>query len=276
MPWDIPKNNNGAALVKRNTQKMKKIYLTLVAAALFASCTTSYHVTGVERTRILIDKRYDAQPDKEAAAFIAPYKHVVDSMMSPVVGTAAEYMAAYRPESELSNLLADILVWAGKDYGEKPDFAVYNMGGIRSALPKGTVTYGDVLEVAPFENKICFLTLTGEKVNELFEQIAAIGGEAVSHGVKLVITKNGKLASATLNGKPIDPKANYRVATIDFVAQGNDRMAAFKSKTNVVSPQDKSNNVMFVIMNYFKEKDKQGLSVESHKEGRIVVEGGEK
>ena len=45
-------------------------------------------------------------------------------------------MVAHRPESDLSNLLADIMVWAARDYNEKVDFGVYNMGGIRAALSR--------------------------------------------------------------------------------------------------------------------------------------------
>ena len=117
-----------------------------------------------ERTRLLVDSRYDAAPDSAMAAFMAPYAKVVDSIMSQVVGRTAMPLAAYRPESPLSNLLADILLDAGAGYGESPQLAVYNMGGIRASLPGGDVTYGNVLEVAPFENKICFLTLTGESL----------------------------------------------------------------------------------------------------------------
>ncbi len=241
------------------------------------SCSTThkaaYTVSGVEKSRILIDRRYDATPDAGAAKFIAPYKHKVDSLMSPVMGTAAESMSAHRPESKLSNLLADILMWKSKDYNEKPDFAVYNIGGMRASLVKGKVTYGDILEVAPFENKICFITLSGKKVTELFGQLAAVGGEAVSHGVNLVITRDGKLVSAQLNGKEIDPNASYRVATIDYVAQGNDKMDAFKSGTDLVSPQEQSNNVMYIIMDYFRYMDSQGKTVDSQVEGRIVING---
>lgn len=122
----------------------------------------------------LVDKRFDQNPDAQAAVFIAPYKHKVDSIMSPVVGETAHYMAAGRPESELSNLLCDILVWAGKDFEEKPVFSVYNMGGIRAALAKGKQTVGDVNDMAPFENKICFLTLTGKDVLELFLRLPCV------------------------------------------------------------------------------------------------------
>ena len=249
------------------------IYCCLASAALLpSSCSTGYEVTGFERSRILIDSTYDTAADKAVAGFMKPYKRQVDSIMSPVVGISAEYMAADRPESNLSNLLTDILVWAGRDYGERPDFAVYNIGGMRSAFAKGKVTYGDVLDVAPFENKICFVTLTGAKVKELFAQIAAAGGEGVSHGVELVITKDGRLKSARLDGKEIDPEARYRIATLDFVAQGNDNMTAFKSATDVSSPAGKDNNVRFIIMKYMQEKMKQGMSVSSKTEGRIKVE----
>ena len=235
------------------------------------ACTSHYKLASTTHTRIVVDQRYDAHPDQTAANFLAPYKQKVDSIMGPVVGTVAHDMDVTRPESDLSNLLSDILVWASKDYNEHPVFGVYNMGGIRAALSKGNVTYGDVLDVAPFENKICFLTLTGEKVLELFSQMAVRGGEGVSHGVELVISSNGKLVSALLHGKPIDPKGSYRIATIDYLAQGNDGMTAFKAGTDLVAPSEEHNNTRFIIINYFKEKSKQGVSVSARTEGRIKV-----
>lgn len=244
----------------------------VVVGMMITSCRSHYVMSGIERSRILVDSRYDALNDAQADAFMAPYKHVVDSMMSPVVGEVAKYMAAHRPESELSNLLADILMWAAERYGEKPVFGVYNMGGIRAGLAKGKVTYGDVLDVAPFENKIAFLTLSGEKVLELFQQMALSGGEAVSHGVQLVITKDHRLKSAKINGEDVDPNASYRIVSIDYVIQGNDRMEAFKAKTNVNSPQEERNNLRYIIMDYFREQMQQGQVVDREIEGRIIVE----
>ena len=235
------------------------------------SCRSHYEVKQVQRTRIVVDNRYDHQPDAAAEQLIAPYRHVVDSIMGPVVGEVAHDMAAKRPESDLSNLLPDILMWAAKDYGEQPVFAVYNCGGIRAALSKGKVTYGDVLDIAPFENKIAFTTLTGDLVMELFRQIAARGGEGVSHGVELVITKDCKLVSARLNGEPIDPQRDYRVTTIDYLVQGNDGLTAFQRGHNLNSPQDSLNNSRFIIMNYFRDKQAKGEVVDAQVEGRIKI-----
>lgn len=253
---------------------MKALCKTLTISALAlttASCTSHYALTGISRQRILIDSRYDQHPDAVAVAFIAPYKEKTDAVMSPVMGTAARDMDKRRPESEISNLLSDILLWAAKDYGEKADFAVYNIGGIRAALSKGTVTYGDINDIAPFENKIAFATLTGEKVLELFRQIARRGGEGVSHGVELVITSDGRLLSARLNGNDIDPKATYRAVTIDYIVQGNDGLEAFKDATDVNSPQDEADNSRFIIMNYFKALHAQGKAVDAQVEGRITI-----
>ena len=237
----------------------KTVYLSgLTALLALTGCASHYELASIQRTRVLVDSRYDAAPDADAAKFMEPFKHKVDSLI--------------RPESDLSNLLADIMVWGARDYNERVDFGVYNMGGIRAALPKGKITYGDVLDIAPFENKICFVTLTGEKVLELFRQMAYTGGEAVSHGVELVFTRDHKLKSARLNGKEIDPKASYRIATLDYLAQGNDKMEAFKSATSVVSPQETSNNTRFIIMNFFKEQTAKGRIVNAQKEGRIRVE----
>jgi 2',3'-cyclic-nucleotide 2'-phosphodiesterase (5'-nucleotidase family) len=243
----------------------------LLLSFMAMSCRSHYQLTDVQRGRILIDNRYDSQVNPKATTFLAPYRAKVDSIMSPVVGTIAKYMAAQKPESEISNLLADILIWGGKAYDEHPDLSVYNVGGIRAAFAKGKVTYGDVVEVAPFENKICFLTLTGEKLLELFQQIAKRGGEGVSHSVNLVITSDRKLKSALLNGKEINPQASYRIATLDYLAQGNDGLVAFKSSTDVKSPQTTENNVRFIIMDYFREQQKMGKIVDAHIEGRIVI-----
>ena len=252
--------------------KKKTVFYLLMPLLMLASCKSHYEVASIERSRILVDSRYDAKPDAQAAEFLKPYKHVVDSIMGPVVGCSAKYMTAQRPEGTLSNLLADILVWAAKDYGEQPVFGVYNMGGVRADLPKGEVTYGDVLDVAPFENKIAFATLSGADVLELFGQMASVGGEGVSHAVRMVITKDGKLVSATLNGEPIDPQKDYRMTTIDYLLGGTDKMEAFKKSRDVNAPKETSNNTRFIIMNYFRDMEKQGKMVDSEIEGRVVVE----
>ena len=252
--------------------KNKTLFLPVLGMMIVVmGCRSHYEIAGIQRTRILVDSRYDAQPDARAAEFMKPYKHVVDSVMGPVVGRSAKYMTAQRPEGTLSNLLSDILIWAAKHYSELPDFAIYNMGGVRAALPKGEVTYGDVVDIAPFENKIAFATLSGSDVLDLFRQIASVGGEGVSSAVRMVITKDYQLESLTINGEPVDPQRDYRVASIDYLLGGTDKMEAFKKARDLHTPKETSNNTRFIIMHYFSEMAKQGRDVDAEIEGRITV-----
>lgn len=95
---------------------------------MFSSCHSGYSLASVEGSRIEVTAALDANPDSAAIAVLAPYQKTVDSIMSPVIGQSARFMDRFRPESELSNLVADIYVilllhiWAvwrrgGDEYG---------------------------------------------------------------------------------------------------------------------------------------------------------------
>ena len=244
----------------------------LFLAVLMVSCTTHYKVTEVTRTRMLIDQRYDGKVDEATANFMKPFQQSVDQEMSPVLGQAASPIEPFRPESPMSNLLPDILIWAAPQYGEKADFGVYNIGGMRAAFAQGDITIGDVFDVAPFENYLCFVTLTGDKVEELLGQIAYRGGEGVSKEVRLVITKENKLVSATINGLPVDPARQYRIATLDYVSHGNDRLVAFKNSTDRHDiSKEEGGLARDVLMRYIKERTAKGLPIEGKIEGRITI-----
>ena len=251
-------------------------WVTLMLCA--SACTHHYQVTSITRSRTMVDGRYDAAvaANSEVATFMDSFKAQVDQDMSPVVGRTADYLDVYRPESPMSNLLPDILVWAGQFYNEQPDFGVYNTGGIRAALPAGDITVGDVVDVAPFENKVCFLTLSGDKVMELMRQIVGRGGEGISREVRIVAKadkegKNMTLQSATIKGEPIDPQRSYRIATIDYVAHGNDKMTAFKAGTDINMPGREEDLNREVIMRYFREMAAQGKAVEATVDGRFTI-----
>ena len=215
-------------------EKILAATLPLLMAGAMPACAQNYVMKSASREHIIIDNRYGST--KEAENFVRPYKNIVDSVMAPLVGYSARYMKAHTPESELSNLLADIMVWGGKMYDEKPDIGLYNMGGIRAALPKGRVTFGDINDIAPFENKICFLSLSGEQLTTLFRQIGRTFGAGISHGVEAVYEK-GNLVSLRLNGEEIDPKRDYRIATIDYLIHGNDGFRELRKNVAMVSQE---------------------------------------
>lgn len=244
------------------------LFLVLCSGSLWVSAQ-NFEVKNIRGGRYEITSALDAYVPDAAWDFLAPYKLKVDSMMGPVLGESASYMRAFRPESPLSNLIADILrLEAAEITGKPADLAVCNIGGIRSALPQGPVTVGDILEIAPFENMYCVVTLSGEHLLELFGQIAAVNGEGIS-GAQLKISREGKLIQALVAGAPVEPKRDYRIATLDYLSEGNDKMYAFKKAGCV---ETTTLPVREVLMSYIKKQARKGLKVESKVEGRITVE----
>lgn len=229
-------------------------------------CAQKYKLAEVRAGRYEVTKALDEHPDSGALRVVAPFRHAVDSMRAPVLGESEVAMRADRPESLLSNFVADVLREASVRVGKKADIGLCNVGGLRSAMPEGTVTYGDVLEIAPFENRLCVLTLTGENMEKLAEQIAAVGGEGIS-GMRLAITADGRLLSAEVDGKPIDTHALYTIATLDYLAEGNDKMYALKDN---VYKADTGILVRDLIVEAVRRAHSQGRKVTAKMEGRIT------
>ena len=246
--------------------------LTLAAVAIFFATvgfSQNYTLKSIDAQRLEVTRAYDFHPDGEALAIIAPYKQGVDSIMTPVLGISDSKMDASRPESTLSNLFADILRDSSKLYGKKADLAICNMGGLRASLPEGEVTVGNIMAIAPFENRFCLLTMRGSDLQSLFQEIAKNGGEGIS-GATLQITSDGKLLSAQVGGKRIQPNKIYRIATLDYLAEGNDGMVSFKK---CLSKDIQDILVRDVYMNYIRSISQQGKTLSAQVEGRILVDG---
>lgn len=245
------------------------VFLCLCASLLLGACRTGYVVTQTEGSMIPVDATWDSDTDAEALALLAPYKARVDSVMQRVVGVSAVSMDKDRPESPLSNLVADVLREAAAQVlGRPADMGLVNMGGLRNVLTKGEVTCGNIFEILPFENSLCVLTLKGTALKALFRNIAAKGGEGVS-GVRMRITKKGELVDCSVNGREVEGDKLYTVATVDYLADGNDGMEALLQAEQRVCPAGVTLRKLF--MEYFEKNMAAGKPVTARREGRITV-----
>ena len=225
----------------------------------------NHKVRSLAWERVEVTSKLDAKPSAEAAALVAPYKTSVDSMMAPVLGMSRVAMSARRPESLLGNWAADVMVEGGTATGLEPaDMGLINVGGLRNNMPEGIVRRGDIMLISPFENHVVVLEMKGSDLLELMKNIAAVKGEGVSSSVRMEISAKGELLSCTVGGKEIDPQRIYTVATIDYLAEGNDKMSALK---NAVKRHETGILAREVMMEYVIKH----RVIDSKIEGRIVV-----
>lgn len=220
----------------------------------------------VSSGRIEVTSRWDANPDQTALQILAPYKLSVDSVTAPVLGMSRVAMSTQRPESTLSNWAADMLVDTSTATGlPRADMGLMNMGGLRNNMPEGVIRKGDIMQISPFENTVVVVEMTGKQLMQLFRNIASVRGEGVSKGVAMQVSKTGELLSVTLNGEPIDRKRIYRVATIDYLAEGNDHMTALKKRKQVYP-------MNMLVRDAMMENIIKNRIIDSKVEGRIVVQ----
>ena len=110
--------------------------------------------------------------------------------------------------------------------------------------------------------------MKGVYLKELFNNIAACHGQGVS-GMQLLITKDGKLLEGTVAGCPIEDEQLYTIATIDYLADGNDGMTALPQAEKRECPDGATLRGLF--MDYVEQQTTAGKKITSRMEGRITV-----
>ena len=84
-----------------------------------------------------------------------------------------------------------------------------------------------------------------------------------------MLVKDQKIVSATLDGKPIDRNKIYNVVTLDYLADGNNSMTAFK---NAVKIDNTGITLRDIMIDYVHKQTAQGKEISSVEDGRITIE----
>lgn len=238
--------------------------LSLIVLSL---CLTSLEakVTLKAYTRMEVDKRYDSLAPADLVNIMKPFKESLDKVVNRPIGTSAQYMESKAPESLLSNFLADQLLLKAAEFSpEGVDLSIINLGGIRAPLPAGPLTVGDIYRIMPFENEMVVLELKAADLLTILTKIAVDGGEGLA-GVRMEV-ENGKISSLMIAGKPFDEARTYQIATMDYLADGNSGMAAFK---NAVKRIDTHVKMRDAYISQIEKLTAQGKVVTAALDGRL-------
>jgi 2',3'-cyclic-nucleotide 2'-phosphodiesterase (5'-nucleotidase family) len=216
----------------------KSILYIALCLAMCASCSRPLKMVRAEGNVIMIDSTLDAIQDSSYLAYLAPIKADLEANLGAPIGYAPRDLEVHQPECSMLNWASDALYEMAKQlYPEQVDMAVVNIGGMRCNWGAGDITFRHVFELMPFDNELVVLTLQGKEILALCELFAAYGGQGVA-GLRIK-ARNGKLLSATIDGKEIVPTAHYTVATSDYLSQGNDGLTQLKNHVELWRSEQK-------------------------------------
>lgn len=135
----------------------------------------------------------------------------------------------------------------------RADVGLMNGGSIRAdaIIAAGPITKRDVLSILPFKNRVVKVELSGAVLREALEHGVARSAEDAEpgrfpqvSGIRFTFDARrppgSRIVDLSVNGKPLDPKRNYTLATSDYVAiDGGDGYAMLKG-TRVLTAREQA------------------------------------
>ena len=204
-------------------------------------------VIGRRQRLIPVDERLAEAPDvaelvRRQAALLAR------ELETPVGRTAvpldARESLVRREETPLGRFFAALMrERVGGQVG------LLNSGAIRGnrVLPPGPITKRDIRELLPFSNTVTLLEVTGDALRAALERSVDELPRPAGHflqtaGIEFSVDPGQppgrRVGRITVAGHPLDPAGRYRVATLDYLARGQDGYPMLAAARVLLGPED--------------------------------------
>jgi 5'-nucleotidase len=190
----------------------------------------------------------DVDRDATQTKIVAQYRALSSPIAERVVGSIAGSITRASNsagESALGDVIADAQLAAARSmFLGGAAVAFMNPGGIRADLvsraPAGSVRFGDLFIVMPFNNVITTVTLTGDQIARLLEQqfdnprqgqntfLQVSEGFTYRYAAKAKPGHHVAAGSVTVDGRRLAPGDRVRVAANNFLIDGGDGFTAFQ------------------------------------------------
>ncbi len=194
-------------------------------------------------------------PDPEISATIEAQVAIAEKGMDEIIGTAAVHLS--RTNVDAQSLMGNTITDAMRNEVDA-DFAFLNLGGVRSDIKNGPVSYRDIFAVMPFDNMVVSFRCTGEFLRRIIETRVEGGRHGlVVSGVNVVYSKKrpnfDRVTSLKIAGEPWDKNKIYTCTTTDFLMQGNAGLTLLAQvpQEDIIYHQI---NLRDAIVNYFRQK----------------------
>lgn len=191
----------------------------------------------VEAKPIVVDE--SIPEDKSIVSLIAALQKPIAALQNEPIGrteTGLPRTTGTPGENPMAFVVADSMLASTAKTGSVAAFV--NLGGVRSNLEPGTITYGEAITVQPFNNTLTVMDLTGVELKGALEEGVAdtdkLGGLLnPSHGTsyKIDFSKpaGSRVSDLIVAGSAVDTSKTYRVTFLNFTANGGDAHVVLKN-----------------------------------------------
>ena len=204
-------------------------------------------------------------PDEKMADELDSYIHEARKGLDKTVGRSAVELS--RRGGPLSRM--GILVTSAMREATGADFAFSNTGGLRSDLPAGRITVGDLMQVLPFGNALATVEMDGSLIRRIFERKSGRRSSGIAFsGIKAVIDPDAPRGKRVLqltldDGTPVVVGKIYKVTTSDFLMGGNSGLDFLAE-----IPPDKVNYTGILTRDALAQYFQKHSPVSPHSDGR--------
>ena len=171
----------------------------------------------------------EVEPHPELARLVSAYDAETRDIAERIIFTLPEALRSERgTDFALGRIVAD-----AQRHATGADVALMNNGGIRRPLPAGPVTYADLFELQPFNNRLVRHTMSGALLLRTLEHSARNGGVDL-HASGITVrydpsaSRGERILAVTFDdGSPLDPDTRYLVTANDFISNGGGGYTTF-------------------------------------------------
>jgi 5'-nucleotidase/UDP-sugar diphosphatase len=172
---------------------------------------------------IKVEKEHGQHASKDLRELVNKYENLLKQEMDRVVGQSAKEL----PYGKRGNFIPSGFYTAeAMRYVANADLCVINSGGVKTSIPKGNITVGDIYTAIPYDNNLVNFTLKGKEIKRTLDYLAANHDsyEGLQYaGITFVLNLMEKRSQdIKINGEPLDLEKDYVFATTSFMANGND------------------------------------------------------
>jgi 5'-nucleotidase / UDP-sugar diphosphatase len=215
--------------------------------------------------------------DPKTQAIVDDYESRLGLELNTVIGTTNSPLDAVSirirsNETNAGNLVADAM---RADTGAQ--IALTNAGGIRSdrVHPAGAITRRQILEMEPFGNVNCVLSVSGQTVLDVLEsgvsKLPSAAGQfpqvsGMTFKVDARAAAGHRVSDVKVGGVPLNPTQTYTLAIPDFILDGGDGYTMLAGERVVVG-RESGTLIAVALENYIRERK----TVDPKVEGRITI-----